>query len=300
MVGAGVVGLVTARLLEERGHAVRVIAAATGAPTVSAVAGAVWFPYRCGPRDRVLDWGLRTRQWLTILAGIPETGVDPQTGYEIDDTTTRPWWAENLDDVDRVPAPITGTPPSWRFATHRVEPSIFLPWLEAGLRHPIERRTVDDLSSEPGDVVIDCAGLAARELAADPAVTGLFGQILITEPGTWDRSVTLTDDRDPDATFYIIPRRDTLVVGGCSIPWPADKPVRPEPTITDRILDHARRLGISLGNVREIRAGLRPFRPEVRLERDPHDARILHCYGHGGAGYTLCRGCAEDLARLAR
>ena len=43
------------------------------------------------------------------------------------------------------------------------------------------------------------------------------------------------------------------------------------------------------------RAGLRPYRPSVRLERE---GRLIHNYGHGGAGYTLAYGCAEDVAAL--
>jgi D-amino-acid oxidase len=38
----------------------------------------------------------------------------------------------------------------------------------------------------------------------------------------------------------------------------------------------------------------------VRLERDHVDPRIVHNYGHGGAGFTLCRGCAEDVAYLIK
>jgi D-amino-acid oxidase len=47
--------------------------------------------------------------------------------------------------------------------------------------------------------------------------------------------------------------------------------------------------------VRVERVGLRPYRPEVRLERD---GRVIHNYGHGGSGFTLCRGCAEDVVAL--
>ena len=39
----------------------------------------------------------------------------------------------------------------------------------------------------------------------------------------------------------------------------------------------------------------RPVRPEVRVERV---GRFIHHYGHGGAGYTLARGSAEEVVSL--
>jgi D-amino-acid oxidase len=48
------------------------------------------------------------------------------------------------------------------------------------------------------------------------------------------------------------------------------------------------------------RAGLRPFRPSVRLEHDREEPRIVHNYGHGGAGYTLCWGCSQEVVRLLK
>ena len=44
----------------------------------------------------------------------------------------------------------------------------------------------------------------------------------------------------------------------------------------------------------------RPFRaagPRIETERLDHKT-IVHNYGHGGAGFTLCRGCAEDVADI--
>src|SRR5579863_4872585 len=84
VVGAGVIGLTTALVLEERGHRVRVIAAATGDAITSSVAGAVWFPYRAGPPAKVAAWAARTCDWLVDIARTtPEAGVDVLTGYEI-------------------------------------------------------------------------------------------------------------------------------------------------------------------------------------------------------------------------
>jgi D-amino-acid oxidase len=55
---------------------------------------------------------------------------------------------------------------------------------------------------------------------------------------------------------------------------------------------------LAIGEIRRIHTGLRPYRSEVRLERDASDPRIIHNYGHGGAGFTMCRGCAEDVVAL--
>jgi D-amino-acid oxidase len=318
VVGAGVIGLTTAVTLEERGHDVRVVAAATGDATTSAVAGAVWFPYRVGPPDRVAVWATRTRAWLTELVADRTAGVDLLTGYEIvADIPSRapsdgtwppppgiegpapptPWWAAGIA-IERAPAPVAGAPMAWTFSAPRVEPVRFLPWLAARLRRPIEPRVVIDLAAEPGDAVVDCTGLAARELAGDETIYPLLGQVVMTEPGDVDRSITITDDRDPDALFYVIPRRDELVLGGCSLPWPPGAAAEVDPAITTRILDHARALGLPIGPVRRVRAGLRPYRLEVRLERDARDPRVIHNYGHGGAGFTLSRGCAEEVAAL--
>ncbi|HEU0029273.1 MAG TPA: FAD-dependent oxidoreductase [Kofleriaceae bacterium] len=308
VVGAGVIGLTTALTLEEHGHDVRVVAAAIEASTTSAVAGAVWFPYRAGPPERVVAWAARTRAWLEDEARDPEAGIDHLVGYEITNEppdAPAPWWAANIT-VERVVAPVAsaplsggaGRPLAWKFDAPRAEPARFLPHLARRLRHPIERRVVTDLAAERGDVVVDCTGLAARELARDPLIVPLLGQVVITDVGGVDRSTTVTDDRDPEALFYCIPRRDELVLGGCSRPHPPGEPAHLDDALTARILDHAVRLGLPIGAVRTVRVGLRPFRPTVRLERDPRDPRIVHNYGHGGAGFTLCRGCAEDVVAL--
>ncbi|MFM7282729.1 MAG: FAD-dependent oxidoreductase [Planctomycetia bacterium] len=44
--------------------------------------------------------------------------------------------------------------------------------------------------------------------------------------------------------------------------------------------------------------GLRPARSAVRLEPESSPAgRIVHNYGHGGAGVTLSWGCAQEVAQ---
>src|SRR5438477_120452 len=50
------------------------------------------------------------------------------------------------------------------------------------------------------------------------------------------------------------------------------------------------------------RVGLRPFRKSgVRLEREklPDSRTVIHNYGHGGSGFTLSWGCAENVFTIA-
>jgi len=191
-----------------------------------------------------------------------------------------------------------GAPTAWQFRAPRVEPRLHLAWLEAQLPRPIRIARVHRLADVGGNMVINATGLGARALTGDTALTGLFGQTVIVAPGGLDLGVSLHDDRDEAAMFYIIPRRDEIVVGGCIVARPDDDPLVPDADISARIHRHAATLGLAPGAVLRERAGLRPFRPTVRVERDPDDGRVIHAYGHGGAGYTLARGCAEDVVAL--
>ncbi|MFT3700473.1 MAG: FAD-dependent oxidoreductase [Kofleriaceae bacterium] len=293
IVGAGVIGLTTALALEQRGYRVRILAAAKHDAITSWVAGAVWFPYRAGPATKVNAWSARTRTWLEELAKQPHAGVDVLTGYEITDDLD-PWWKDACP-ITRTPAPVTHAPGSWTFVAPRCEPAIFLPWLETQLTARVEIQTVTDLEQVPGDIVINCTGLGAKSLAGDAELQPIQGQVLITEPGSVDLSVTITDDRDPEQIFYVIPRRDSLVVGGIARAWPSTERPPVDDAITARIQQQAKALGLGIGSIRKIVTGLRPFRPHVRLERV---GRIIHNYGHGGAGFTMAWGCAKDVLDL--
>lgn len=303
VVGAGVNGLCTAAELSRRGHRVQVIAKDRTEATVSMVAGAVWFPFHVGPEDqaRVRAWSVATRDWMIELARErPEAGVDLLTAYEITSGDELPWWAEGLE-VDRAPAPVTGAPMAWRFGAPRAQPSLLLRYFAEQLAAPIKERqlrSLDELAALPGEVVVNCTGLGARQLVGDAALQGVFGQVVVTACGEAALDVSITDDRDPDALFYVIPRRQELVLGGIARAVEGDVAPAAEPAITERVLAHAARLGIAAGEVIGVRVGLRPYRPMVRLERDLAEPRVIHNYGHGGSGFTLCQGAAMAVAQL--
>jgi D-amino-acid oxidase len=295
VVGAGVIGLTTAVELQRAGHAVQVVALAKGEHTTSAVAGALWFPFRAEPPGLVNGWARRTRARLEALARTaPEAGVDVLTAFEAAENQTLPWWAPSAEPVAFVEESPLGCP-AFRFNAPRVEPLRFLGWLEAQLQRPILQKRVASLLGLPGDAVVNCTGLGARRLAQDDSLQAVYGQVLLVEPGELDLRVSLADGGDGVDMLYAIPRRGDVVLGGCALPCPDDRPLLPDAALRDGILSRARAAGLRHGRVLAERAGLRPCRPTVRLERE---GRFIHNYGHGGAGFTLAYGCAEEVATL--
>jgi D-amino-acid oxidase len=306
VVGAGVIGLVTALALEEAGHAVRVVARDKGAGTTSWAAGAIWYPYRADPPGAVARWAGVTREWLEMLAREhPEAGVDILELTEAADSAERPYWAAAARDL-RVavnPTPVE-LPHCFALSSPRVEPELFLAWLEGRLSRAIEIRAVGSLDELEADVVVNCTGLGARSLVGDERVVAVFGQTVITEPGAIDLQKSFGDNRGQRDVFYSIPRRGHVVLGGIAEPCAADRPPTADAGVAAAILSRAEGYGFVPGAVVRHSAGLRPYRSEVRVEmeagRSARGARVIHNYGHGGAGYTLCRGCAEDVVGLVR
>ncbi|MGZ6164409.1 MAG: FAD-dependent oxidoreductase, partial [Myxococcaceae bacterium] len=289
VVGAGVVGLTTALALREVGHRVRVLAAERPERTTSAVAGAVWYPFEVGPREKVNRWARTTREWLLALGrAVPAAGVDVLTVLECASDSRPPWWSEAVEDLRCVDRPLPrGAPFGWEFEAPRVEPALHLPWLESQLERPIEIARVERLEDVPGDLVVNCTGIGARRLAGDTTLSALLGQTVVVAPGEVDLRRMYGDERDLSAMFYVIPRRGELVIGGCALPFEGDVPPAADPGLRTAFRERARAAGFRHGPVLRDAVGLRPFRPEVRLERA---GRVIHHYGHGGAGYTLAWG----------
>ncbi len=309
VLGAGVVGLTTAQALLEAGHSVRVMAAAWGDAITSAAAGAIWLPFRASPPDKVNRWAATTREWEVRLASeSPQSGVGVVWQEVYAQTGERPWWADSVHDLG---PPVTDRPEApyiWGFNAPRIEPSVFCAWLLRECNITIEQRKFDSLAQVPGDIIVNCTGLGAKRLTDDTQLKGVWGQTAIVEGVNINLHQSISDERDTDEFFYSIPRSNHMVLGGCALPQEGESDpltggeIAAPPTAQWRaiILERARRHGIVPDRVVRDSSGLRPFRPSVRLEVDAADARIIHNYGHGGAGYTLCRGCALDVLSLVR
>ena len=306
VIGAGVIGLTTAVCLLEAGHAVTVTARALPPHTTSNLAAAVWYPFLVEPRDRVRTWANVTRARYVALLDEPAAGVSL---VDVTIFTPEPlWWVEELAPSHGMRLADVALPPgnalAYRVQTPLIETPLFMAYLLDRVRvlgGVVAQGDVADLTQAARgfDAVVNCTGLGARELAADPRVHAVAGHVIPYAPGPGLPYVMDEAVDDLDTVCYIFPRRDLVVVGGSEV-VDGDATVRPE--LVARIRRRALALAPQLAT-REagpVYVGLRPGRDAVRLERTalPDGTPVVHNYGHGGGGFTLCWGCAEETREL--
>lgn len=293
VVGGGVIGLTTAVILAERGMDVRLWSREAPDESTSSVAGGLCWPYRIEPREKALEWAVRSFRHFSWLAEQPPlTGVRLVRGQMPDGAPPGEWTA------------LTGTPPR----TPIVDMRTYLPYLlgrfeAAGGRH--ERRAASSLTEAAAEapVVVNASGLGARELVPDPSMRAVRGQILVVEnPGIEEWYVVATGGASE--TTYVLPQPYGVILGGTA--HEDQESTEPDPATAEAIVRRCAEIhpALAQAKVLEHRVGLRPFRPSVRLEAERvPDGRggtslCVHNYGHGGAGVTVSWGCAVDAARL--
>jgi D-amino-acid oxidase len=308
IIGAGVSGLTCGIVLAEHGYRTAIFAKDIGQQTTSSVAAAVWFPYHVEPTERVIPLALQTYQVLVDLARFPETGVtiiDSQQFLRIGEIEI-PDWAIPLG-ASVIPSEVEGSLESFEsgfsLRTPLTDTTIYLDYLEARFRkaggeiHASMRVEAFEEVDSKFDLVINCAGIGARELAGDADLEPHRGQVAIV-PKIEGLSCAIVCDDEP--LMYAIPRRDDCVFGGTN---ELSASLAADPATTSRIVEECSRvLNINKPPVLAERVGLRPFRKSgVRIERDQlRDGRtIIHNYGHGGAGFTLSWGCAREVLDIA-
>ncbi|HWK88943.1 MAG TPA: FAD-dependent oxidoreductase [Longimicrobium sp.] len=305
VVGAGVSGLSCAIRLREAGWDVRVWTADPPLETVSAVAAAIWYPYHAEPLSVACALGMRT---FTVLAGLardPESGVRLVDGVEYWNDAIPELWAEStLEPIARTPpASIPeGHTGGHRFIAPVVEMPIYLPWLVRRFEAAggtIETRRIASLAEVEAPLVVNCTGLGASTVVPDGSMLPIRGQVVVVENPGLDEWIAAVDG---DSVTYVIPRSGDCVLGGTSEKgaWSLE----PDPASARSILERCIRLEPRLAGARVLahRVGLRPWHEDgIRLESEttPGGRRIIHDYGHGGAGVTLSWGCAEEVVRLA-
>jgi len=308
VVGGGVIGLSTAIRLLEEGIPARVRTRERTPHTTSDVAGAVFYPYKAEPRERMAGWGKASYRRFLEISRDADSGVVWCEMLEVlREPAADPWWAEMVAQFRHADA--AALPEGFRdgyvFRTARIDMPHYLRWLEqrvAALGGSIETAEVRDLGALAREtpVVVNCTGLGARDLAADPGLFPIRGQMVrVACP---EVAHCLLDENVPAGLTYVVPRRDEVLLGGTA--QEGDWSLDPDPATEARILERCAALLPALRRAETIGrvVGLRPGRRQVRLEGEAgtRGSSVIHNYGHGGAGVTLSWGCAEEVLALVR
>lgn len=253
VLGAGVVGLSTARVIQEAGVNVTLYARDLPLDTTSVVAGALWAPFSlydqssCTPdtardltrlceqsrlRFDMLDrarYGLRDlplwlldtgpRGWEMLASGtFRGTDGDPR----------RDGVARERGQVDEN--------------SLLIDPTIYLPVLLDDVRAAgatVVQRAIENREALGGidvDLIVNCTGLGARALFGDDTLMPIKGQLVHLPPNPAITAAVV----DEGAGVYVFPRPTSIVLGGTF--EPGEWSLTPDPAITARILDATRAL----------------------------------------------------------
>ena len=302
VIGAGIIGLSTAIRLLEKNFDVTIVAQTTTPQTTSDIAAAYWAPSDSMKDDRKRNWALVSKRRLLELCQDEASGVTVMPKLRLSRDLPDIAFTEHLPKFQYVSADTFPDP--WYFAysfnTFQFDVPSYMPYLFnrfKTLGGRLELRALQSLSDLEAEVIINCSGLGAKKLAKDDGVYPIRGQIMrVSQSKNLTQQILYAEDEG--VVTYIVPRKDDIVLGGTYQYDLDDESVNP--TTAQEIWERCLTLEPKLVETEllEHRVGLRPARTEVRLERDPEQANLIHNYGHGSIGHTLAWGCAETVLEL--
>jgi len=261
VIGSGVIGLTSARLLQDAGWNVTIYTRDMARHTTSNVAGGEWGPFSAhDPKVSTpafksqLAFAARISHHAHTNLGSHEYGIHWIELYRPSDT------AEDNDDGEFAqfyPYKSVLGPGEHPFPTAfahvsltmLIEPAIFLrrlteDVLQAG-GHFVVRNFADkeELLTLPESVLFNCTGLGARQLFGDEELTPAKGQLVYLPP---DPDVDYLTIGGGQGNLYMFSRTDVLLLGGTF--KLGDWSTNPEPEETARIIREHQHLFAGFGS----------------------------------------------------
>src|SRR5262245_61998115 len=247
IIGAGVSGLTCGIVLAEHGYRTAIFAKEIGQHTTSSVAAAVWFPYHVEPAERLIPLALETYHVLVDLIRLPKSGVSMIESRQFLRTgeIEIPDWAIPLGASVLSSEPegsLTSFKSGFSLPVPLTDTTIYLDYLSARFRKAGGEIHSNVRFEKPEDVerkfglVINCAGIGARELVQDADVEPHRGQVAIV-PKIDGLSCAIVCDDAP--LMYVIPRANDCVFGGTN---ELSASLTADPATTSRIVTECSRV----------------------------------------------------------
>ena len=255
VLGCGVVGLSTARLLQERGFSPVIYAREMPPSTTSNVAGGLWEPTSVFDHDRVTPefraqftsaariafrryqsfagepYGVRWLPLYSLSRDAAYAAPPPESpNFDIDKLYPE---AGNLSAAEHS----FGVEHVHRRQTMLIEPAIYLGQLirdfhAAGGRIVIrEFASMQEVMGLREELIFNCTGLGAGRLFGDSEIIPIRGQLVFLLPQPEVNYCTIGPG---PGNIYMFPRRDGILLGGTF--QRGESNMEPDPAITERIL----------------------------------------------------------------
>ncbi|KAJ5304952.1 uncharacterized protein N7443_004612 [Penicillium atrosanguineum] len=312
ILGAGVIGLLSALALTDAGYKVTIVArdlpGDESQDWASPWAGAAIFPYSDSEGHSLqvesfkYFWALAHRD--------PTSGVQVVKATEFyddrdDDSTV--WYKSLVPQYRRIPTEDLpkGVKVGFTYKTMTVNPVVFLPWV----RKQLEARGVCFIRKEVSEieevkritgneVIVHATGLGAYNLADDKDVVAHRGQTMFVKTD-FDELMMLQGSQ----YTYIIPRMHSggVIIGGISQEGNLDREVdqKLRPDILARVQNISKNRLESVDLESPSTKNIVAFRPGrkggYRLESE---GKVVHAYGFGGMGYIYGYGAALEVRGL--
>ena len=257
VLGAGIMGLTTARLLQDRGWSVTIYTKALPPETTSNIAGGQWSPTSVFEEDRVTAAFREQFREAARFAHLAFSrlvgsgyGVSWKENYFLNSgpTPKENYYTRELPELfssavelrpgeHPFPSPYVN-----RMVTMLIEPQLFLRRTMSDIREAGGQLVVRDFAdrsqvlalNEP--VIFNCTGLGAATLFDDPALVPVRGQLVFMPPD--DRLDYLTIGGG-QGVLYMFPRPDGILLGGTFERGASH--LTPDAATTERIVrEHAR------------------------------------------------------------
>lgn len=261
VVGSGVMGLTSARLLQDAGWNVTIYTRDVARHTTSNVAAGEWSPFSVHDPEvssavfkSQLNWAARIAHHAYTNLGGRDYGIRWIEAYRLSDSPQPDADEAELADLFPYQANLgPGEHPfpttyAHRFVTMQIDPAVLLRRLTrdfqlAGgtfvIREFADRSDVLSLA-EP--VIFNCTGLGAAKLFHDTGLVPAKGQLVFLPP---DLAVDYMTFLGGEGLLYMFPRSDVLLLGGTF--KLNDYTTHPEPDETERIVREHQRIFSEFG-----------------------------------------------------